>query len=85
MENILQIKHLSKAFGSNVVLRDIDFSVEKGERNGRTYTRVVMMDKEQRKAELARITGGTQVTEALLRSAGELLAQAEAYRAGLQG
>ena len=28
---ILQINHLSKAFGSNVVLRDIDFSVEKGD------------------------------------------------------
>ena len=30
-EQILQINHLSKAFGSNVVLRDIDFSVEKGD------------------------------------------------------
>ena len=28
---ILQINHLSKAFGSNVVLRDIDFSVEQGD------------------------------------------------------
>ena len=28
---ILQIKHLSKSFGSNVVLRDIDFSVSKGD------------------------------------------------------
>ena len=32
MENaILEIKHLSKSFGSNVVLRDIDFSVSKGD------------------------------------------------------
>ena len=28
---ILQVKHLSKSFGSNVVLRDIDFSVSKGD------------------------------------------------------
>ena len=28
---ILQVKHLSKSFGSNVVLRDIDFSVGKGD------------------------------------------------------
>ena len=28
---ILQVKHLSKSFGSNVVLRDIDFSVKKGD------------------------------------------------------
>ena len=30
-EAILQINHLSKAFGSNVVLKDIDFTVEKGD------------------------------------------------------
>ena len=30
-EQILSINHLSKAFGANVVLRDIDFSVEKGD------------------------------------------------------
>ena len=30
-ETILQINHLSKAFGSNVVLRDIDFTVQKGD------------------------------------------------------
>lgn len=31
MENIVDIKHLRKSFGSNEVLKDIDFSVEKGE------------------------------------------------------
>ncbi len=30
-EAILQVNHLSKAFGSNVVLRDIDFTVKKGD------------------------------------------------------
>lgn len=30
-ELILQVNHLSKSFGSNLVLRDIDFSVEKGD------------------------------------------------------
>ncbi len=30
-ENILQIRHLSKTFGKNVVLKDIDFSVSKGD------------------------------------------------------
>ena len=30
-EPILKINHLSKAFGSNVVLRDIDFTVNKGD------------------------------------------------------
>lgn len=30
-EKILEIRHLSKAFGKNVVLRDIDFSVSQGD------------------------------------------------------
>ena len=30
-ENIIEIKHLSKAFGNHKVLKDIDFSVKKGE------------------------------------------------------
>ncbi|MCD8097133.1 MAG: amino acid ABC transporter ATP-binding protein [Lachnospiraceae bacterium] len=30
-EMILQVSHLSKSFGSNAVLRDIDFTVEKGD------------------------------------------------------
>jgi putative lysine transport system ATP-binding protein len=30
-ENILQIRHLSKTFGKNEVLRDIDFSVKTGD------------------------------------------------------
>ena len=30
-DTILQIKHLSKSFGANIVLRDIDFTVAKGD------------------------------------------------------
>ena len=69
-------------FGGNQVqaLADLNFSVEKGESGGRTFTRVIQLDREARKAELARITGGSQVTPPLLESAGELLDQADAYR-----
>ena len=31
MERVLEINHLQKSFGSNEVLRDIDFFAEKGE------------------------------------------------------
>ena len=44
---------------------------------------ILAREEEQRKAELARITGGSHVTEALLASAGELLDQAERYRSEL--
>ena len=30
MEPILEVRHLSKSFGKNEVLRDIDFTVSKG-------------------------------------------------------
>ena len=79
-KQVLCVTHLPQL----AAMADTHFSVEKGERGGRTYTRVVQLDREQRKAELARITGGTQVTEALLQSAGELLTQAESYRAALK-
>ena len=31
MRNLIEIKHLSKSFGDNIILKDIDFSVNKGE------------------------------------------------------
>ena len=31
MEKVVEIQHLSKSFGSNLILKDIDFSVNKGE------------------------------------------------------
>ena len=76
-KQVLCVTHLPQL----AAMADIHFSVEKGEANGRTYTRVVELDRERRKAELARITGGAKVTEALLESAGELLDSAAAYRA----
>ena len=30
-DNILEIRHLSKSFGTHEVLRDIDFTVSKGD------------------------------------------------------
>ena len=78
-KQVLCVTHLPQL----AAMADTHFSVEKGEQDGRTYTRVVLLDREQRKAELARITGGSRVTEALLASAGELLDQAERYRSEL--
>ena len=75
-KQVLCVTHLPQL----AAMADTHFSVEKGERGGRTYTKVVLLDRERRKAELARITGGSKLTEALLKSAGELLDEAEAYR-----
>ena len=78
-KQVLCVTHLPQL----AAMADTHFSVEKGEEKGRTYTRVILMDRERRKAELARITGGSKVTEALLESAGELLDEAEKYRSTL--
>jgi len=75
-KQVLCVTHLPQL----AAMADTHFSVEKGEDKGRTYTKVVQLDRERRKAELARITGGSKVTEALLESAGELLDEAERYR-----
>ena len=75
-KQVLCVTHLPQL----AAMADTHFSVEKGEASGRTFTHVVQLDREARKAELARITGGSRVTGALLESAGELLDLAEAYR-----
>lgn len=77
---VLCVTHLPQL----AAMADTHFSVEKGERSGRTYTKITQMDTEQRKAELARITGGSRVTDALLKSAGELLEEAGEFKRGLK-
>ncbi len=75
-KQVLCVTHLPQI----AAMADTHFSVEKGERKGRTYTQVVRLDREKRTQELARLIGGTAVTPALLSSAGELLDQAERYK-----
>ena len=78
-KQVLCVTHLPQL----AAMADTHFSVEKGERDGRTYTRVTQLDRSQRRAELARLTGGSHVTETMLSGAEELLTQAEAYRSKL--
>ncbi len=75
-KQVLCVTHLPQL----AAMADTHFVVSKGERKGRTFTEVIQMDREARKAELARITGGSKVTDALLQSAGELLDEADAYK-----
>lgn len=52
---------------------DSHFLIEKNVENDRTYTNVTVLDYNGRKNELARIMGGINATESLLKSAEELL------------
>ena len=75
-KQVLCVTHLPQI----AAMADTHFSVEKGELEGRTYTRVERMDRDRRTGELARLIGGAAVTAALLNSAEELLDQAESYK-----
>ena len=61
-------------------MADVHFSVEKDERNGRTYTNVENLNRERRREELARLAGGNHISQTLLDSAEELLQAAEQYK-----
>ncbi len=75
-KQVLCVTHLPQI----AAMADTHFSVEKGEKKGRTFTNVERLDREGRVDELARLIGGATVTDSLRSSAFELLAQAESYR-----
>ena len=79
-KQVLCVTHLPQL----AAMADTHFSVEKGEANGRTFTRVQRLDRRQRQMELARLTGGSHVTETMLQGAEELLSQAEKFRAEMR-
>ena len=72
-KQVLCVTHLPQI----AAMADTHFSVQKGEREGRTYTRLELLDRSQRREELARLIGGASITPSLLESAEELLRQAE--------
>ncbi len=75
-KQVLCVTHLPQI----AAMADTHFSVEKGEKKGRTFTNVERLEQEGRVDELARLIGGAAVTDSLRASASELLAQAESYR-----
>lgn len=68
-KQVLCVTHLPQI----AALADTHLLIAKGERDGRTFTTVEPLDLEGRKAELARIIGGANITETTLKSAEEML------------
>ena len=75
-KQVLCVTHLPQL----AAMADTHFSVEKGEQGGRTFTRVVQLDRARRQQELARLTGGASISATMLEGAGELLDQAEKFK-----
>ena len=70
-KQVLCVTHLPQL----TALADTHLLIAKSERDGRTYTTVTPLDIEGRKRELARIIGGTNITETTLKSAEEMLSR----------
>ncbi len=68
-KQVLCVTHLPQL----AALASTHLLIAKSEREGRTYTTVTPLDLEGRKKELARIIGGTNITETTLKSAEEML------------
>ena len=75
-KQVLCVTHLPQI----AAMAHTHFSVQKGERDGRTYTKVECLERAGREDELARLLGGANVTDTLRKSARELLDYAENYR-----
>ena len=74
-KQVLCVTHLPQI----AAMGDVHFSVEKGERDGRTFTSVERLDRSRRREELARLSGGVP-TQTMLDGAEELLAAAELFK-----
>ena len=76
---VLCVTHLPQI----AAMADTEFTVEKRVENGRTYTSVLRLDNAGRRQELARLTGGSMITETTLAGAAELLRLAEQTKRGV--
>ncbi len=68
-KQVLCVTHLSQL----MAYADNHYLIEKKAIDGKTYTSVLPLDFEGRKREIARITGGGEITETQLRNAEEML------------
>ena len=75
-KQVLCVTHLPQIAS----MADEHYLIEKEERNARTYTQVMPLDREGRRRELARLHGGEHVTSTTLASAEEQLLSAEEFK-----
>ena len=77
-KQVICVTHLPQI----AAMADHQFSIEKRVERGRTYTSVTGLDGPGRERELARLTGGDNVTETTLLAAREQLDAAERFKKG---
>ena len=78
---VLCVTHLPQI----AAMADAEYTVEKRVENERTYTSVLHLDESGRKQELARLIGGSMITETTLAGAAELLRLAKEAKSETSG
>ena len=78
-KQVLCVTHLPQI----AAMADSHYRIAKEERDGRTYTEVMRLDRDGRAGELARLHGGDNVTATTLASAEEQMASAERFKGSL--
>ena len=78
-KQVLCVTHLPQI----AAMASRQYSVEKAERGGKTYTEVRCLDREGRRKEIGRLTSGDALTDVILNGAEELLHKADLYRGSL--
>lgn len=79
-KQVLCVTHLPQL----AAMADTHFTVEKGVSGGRTFTKVQELSRLQRREELARLTGGEQISQTMVDGAEELLTAADTYKKTLE-
>lgn len=75
-KQVLCVTHLPQI----AAMADAHLRVEKGEHDGRTFTKVTELDFSVRKEEIARLFGGAHISDTILSGAEELLKNADTYK-----
>ena len=78
-KQLLCITHLPQI----AALADVHFSINKGERDGKTFTAVTPLSREGRLRELSRLHSGDVITDLSMRSAEEQLSAAERFKSSI--
>ena len=80
-KQVICVTHLPQI----AAMADEHYEIKKNERDGRTFTGITRLDSRTRLNEIARLTGGDNVTETTLRSASEQVAAADAFKTAVRG
>ncbi len=75
-KQIIAVSHLAQI----AVMSDNEFLIEKEETDGKTTTKVLVLNEEEQKAEIVRLLGGSNGDEFAYKHAEELLIQAKEYK-----